>query len=287
MTLEHGQFLGQAPEAYSQHEVVLTSGSSEVRASRFGAMIMGWRDGGKEVLFPLQLIDGKLRGGIPFLWPKPGLVSKKRQFSRLPQHGFAREIFWPGRAVSGLSHEIVDQEMATHNLGKSDTLSLGLYANEKTKAIYPYDFGLGVGIELRGYALIYEVGVANRGKEEMPFVFGLHPYFQLPSLKALSGVRTNIPGFKPDLEALKESLICEPPKGEVKIEIPEQGLITMSFSAAFKKIVVWTDGRGPYLCVEPWTAGPLAIEDPEKRINLPPNGYRSFSLAMQFQPFGV
>jgi len=287
MSLEHGQSLSQGQEAYSQHEVVLTSGSSEVRVSRFGAMIMGWKDGERDILFSLQMVGGKLRGGNFLLWPCPGLASKKGQFSDLPQHGFAREIFWSGYVGAGLSHEIVDQEMAVHGLGKSDTLALGLLANEETKAVYPYDFGLGAGIELRGHVLTYEIGVANKGDEEMPFVLGFHPYFQLPSLDALPGIKTNIPGFEPELEALKRSLICDLPKEDIEIEIPKWGLITLAPSEGFQKLVVWTDGRGPYLCVEPWTSGPFTLDEPDERINLQPGGYESFSLTMQFQPFGV
>src|SRR4030042_7025194 len=94
MSSEYGQFLGHQPEAHSQNEIVLISGDTKAVILPQGAMIKEWEVGDNGVLFPSQTIEGKLRGGIPILFPIAGTPKQDGEFVKLPQHGFARENLW-------------------------------------------------------------------------------------------------------------------------------------------------------------------------------------------------
>ncbi len=248
--------------------MVLVSENTEAVVSRLGSMVMEWKVGKKDVLYLLQMVDGKLRGGNFFVFPIAGPPTKEGEFPNLPQHGFARDKKWTGWVSPGGNEAFLD-----------------LHADSETREVYPHNFSLAAHITLEEGVLKYELGIGNKNpKEEMPFVFGLHPYFQLPSLDVLPRIETNLPDFKPEIEALKKSLISDCPEEDIKIKIPEWGEVTMIPSKEFKKLVVWTDGRGPYLCFEPWTSGPFTIDKKEERTVIPPEGTLKLAFEMQFQP---
>lgn len=273
MSLE--EVVKNRPERESREEISLKSGETRVVVLLKGATVSRWTIGETEILYPYQTIQTdkgpKIRGGIPILFPIAGLPEKTGRFSKLSQHGFARDMLWT---------EFYPR------LGDDKTI-LELHADRRIKKQYPFDFGLATQITIEEDLLKCELVVANNGrKDSLPFVFGLHPYFQI-SPEERQRMETNISGFEPDDEKLKEALIFDWQR-EVKIEIPGKGLITMKPSLEFKKLVIWTDGKGDYICFEPWTSGPFTIDKEGKRITLPPGKDIKLSLEMQFQqPSGL
>jgi len=270
MSLELKEVARHRPEGKPREELTLVFGETRAVISPKGATVSRWTVGETEVLYPYQTIQTnkgpKIRGGIPILFPKPGPPEKKGQFSKLPQHGFAREMLWT----------------EFHPPAGVDTTIFSLHADKNTREQYPFHFGLAAQITVEEGLLKYELVVANNGeKEVMPFVFGLHPYFQI-SPEERQGIKTNIPGFKADDEVLKKAALFDWQE-EIQIEIPGKGLITMNPSPEFRKLIVWSDGKGPYFCFEPWTSGPFTIDKEKERITLPPKRDIKLSLDIRFQ----
>lgn len=257
-------------EGKLRKEINLIYGKTMAVVLPKGATVTRWTVDGTEILFSHQTIQTdkgpKIRGDIPILFPIAGPPGKEGLSAKLPQHGFARDKPWTE------FHP---------RLGANKTI-LSLYADKETRKQYPFEFGLAAEITVEKGLLRYELVVANRGEEAMPFVLGLHPYFQV-SPEERQGIQTNIPGFEVDDEVLKGSSILDCQR-EIRIEIPGKGLITMNPSEEFKKLVVWTDGKGPYICFELWTSGPFTIDREGERMTLSPGKDIKLSLEIQFQP---
>ena len=85
----------------------------------------------------------------------------------LNRHGFARES----------EFELFDQN--------ADSLCLVLSSNDKTKAIYPFDFHFYVIYELKGNTLEVHYKVENDGEETMYYSAGGHPAFNVPLVSGM------------------------------------------------------------------------------------------------------
>lgn len=92
----------------------------------------------------------------PVLFPVVGTLNPKRGLS-MGRHGFARDMVFACQIATG------------------DSLVMILQATEKTKEVYPYDFGLKITYTLDGARLNIGYEVINEGHEEMPFSIGAHP----------------------------------------------------------------------------------------------------------------
>ena len=64
---------------------------------------------------------------------------------------------------------------------EDDTLVYRLASNEETLARFPYEFELEMSYEIEGEALRQTFYVRNTGEEDLPFVLGGHPAFNIPA----------------------------------------------------------------------------------------------------------
>lgn len=92
----------------------------------------------------------------PVLFPVVGTLNPKRGLS-MGRHGFARDMVFTCQIATG------------------DSLVMILQATDKTKEVYPYDFGLKITYTLDGARLNIGYEVINEGCGEMPFSIGAHP----------------------------------------------------------------------------------------------------------------
>lgn len=91
-----------------------------------------------------------------------GTYSYKGRKYTLPIHGFVK-----------------DTEMMTIKRN-DDTLLLGCFADEKTRAQYPFDFAYYIHYSVEDSTLVVSYIVENKGQESMYFGLGGHPGFNLP-----------------------------------------------------------------------------------------------------------
>ena len=91
----------------------------------------------------------------------------------------------------------------------SDSITLVLHSNEETKAVYPFDFTLVAHYSLLGSEIKFSATVTNEDKKTMPYMFGWHPGFALPT-----DGKTDIESYCLDFNG-KKSLSWIPLQNEV------------------------------------------------------------------------
>lgn len=112
----------------------------------------------------------------PVLFPIVGSVWNNRylydgEIYEMSQHGFARDM----------DFTLIEE---------TDTkLLYELRSDEHTKALYPADFTLQIGYELKGNAIKVTWSVFNTGNKEMHFQIGAHPAFNYRNFNPDAGIQ--------------------------------------------------------------------------------------------------
>jgi len=216
---------------------------------------------GKEVLhFDKAMFEekkGRVKGGIPPLFPNAGPITENTNFPGLPQHGFARDSKWQTeKIVNGFR--------------------MNLFANEETKKMYPYNFIFstsGVFNDDGSFTLIQEVENLE-DKKDMPVSFGLHPYFKVPN-EEKNNIKFNFEGGKFIEENIEvwangKAISVDNPKTKdpsaiIEISVPSIGKLVIDASVEYKKIWVWSMKDKDFICIEPVMRDKNGlVDDPEK-----------------------
>ncbi len=235
-----------------------------------GGIATRFRIGNREVFYmddeTLNDPSKNVRGGNPILFPSPGKLtddawSKDGQGGAMKQHGFARTMPWDTSLTS---------------TGESASVTLRLTATDETLAVFPWQFVLDVTYSLKGNKLRIETRVTNESDTPMPFALGFHPYFAVP--------QTEKPGTR--VETAATAAYDNVAKKQVHITrfqlaLPEVDLrllnhgsgrsalqwaddrVTVEASKEFKTWVVWTIAGKDFVCLEPWTSPPDALNSGE------------------------
>lgn len=171
-------------------------------------------------------------------------------------------------------------------------ITMTFSSNAESKKIYPFDFNIIANYELRGEELIFTLKITNTGKVDMPYMFGWHPGFNLPS-----GTSLDINDYRIDFgENINElnwyplqngAFACPDSKRyplsdnayqlseeeiykndtmiftahENKLKLYAEGypyLLEMSWSKNLPYLCVWKDefNEAKYICLEPWSDAP-------------------------------
>ena len=145
-------------------EITLTHGDASASVALLGAEARQWRIAGHDLLWPG---DPAIWSDIsPILypvvgWTRNGARVEGMQFA-LGLHGFAR-------------FETFSVEVAGPNFAR-----LTLSDNERTHAVYPFEFALVLEYRLSREVLEVAIEVANPGVRPAPYACGLHPGFRWP-----------------------------------------------------------------------------------------------------------
>ena len=145
-------------------EITLTHGDARATIALIGAEARSWRIAERDLLWPG---DPAIWSDIsPILypvvgWTRDGARVEGMQFA-LGLHGFAR-------------FETFSVEVAGPNFAR-----LTLTDNERTHAVYPFEFALVLEYRLSGEMLEVAIEVANPGVRPAPYACGLHPGFRWP-----------------------------------------------------------------------------------------------------------
>lgn len=249
----------------SLESVLLESESSRVLvAPTRGGIITRFMVEDRPVLYldESTLVDPSknVRGGNPVLFPSPGRLEADRwarggHAGTMRQHGFARNEEWT---------------VATRS---NDDVTLRLVASDATKAIFPWDFESTLRYTLRGRTLRIDLRVETQGAD-VPFGAGFHPYFFVPeSTKAAVRVPTKATRAWDNVQ--KVDVAVDGPvdltKQEVDLRLLDHGstmatlelgggrAIHVRASDAFRHWVIWTLAGRDFVCLEPWTSPPNAL----------------------------
>jgi galactose mutarotase-like enzyme len=249
--------------------LVLEDEQSRVEvATQRGALITSFQVDGRELLYmePATLADaGKnVRGGVPVLFPSPGRLrddafSYEGKRGAMKQHGFARTLPWQ---VEGAT--------------------LTLSSSPETRAQFPWDFRYQLRLSLQGALLRLGIEVQNTGREPLPFGLGFHPYFLLQD-KAAARIDTRastifdnvtkevkpFTGF--DFTRKEQDLyLLDHGATESALHYGDGTSLAVRASRDFARWVVWSVAEKDYVCIEPWTSPPDALNSGEGLLSLAP-----------------
>jgi galactose mutarotase-like enzyme len=264
------------------------AGSRATIAPERGGMVIDWSVAGRELLYldraTFEDPAANVRGGVPVLFPSPGKLAGDAwawggRGGSMKQHGFARNQAW-----SVIATGADDGAWAT----------LGLAANEATKAQYPWDFRASYTYRLRGRALGIEMRIENRDASPMPFGVGFHPYFAVADAdKRGAKIPTRatrafdnkekrdvaFAGF--DLTAAEVDAHLHD-HGSTEASLSAAGVtIALRGSAEFSHWVVWTLAGRDFVCLEPWSCPGNALNTGDRLLVLAPGEARSMTLRME------
>jgi galactose mutarotase-like enzyme len=253
-----------------------------------GALVTSFSVGGRELLYldraTLADPSKNVRGGNPVLFPSPGRLTGDAfmingRAGALKQHGFARALPWRPGAVEDT---------------KNASVTLTLSSSELTRAQYPFDFVFELRFSLRGTCLTLGLRVHNPGEVPLPFAVGFHPYFAIAD-KARARIDTRATrifdnvtkslapfhGF--DLTAPElDVYLLDHGSCASALRFADGTRIDVRASAEFTRWVVWTVAGKDYVCLEPWSAPPDALNTGEGLLQLAPGavheGFVEFEL---------
>jgi galactose mutarotase-like enzyme len=272
--------------------VVLTDGGgtrAEVVPER-GALVSRFIVEGEPILFldESTLADPtkNVRGGIPVLFPAPGVLpgatyTDEGRSYPMRRHGFARDLPWEVRTREG------------------SRVVLALGHSEQTLREFPWHFEALLTVTLVGTALHLSFTAENRDLRPMPLHLGYHPYFYVPQgNKDSATVETdasrawdnrqgatvpfselNLTGPEVDLHLLDHSL-----QGTTLERGPGLRPVELAWSPSFTTLVVWTLAGRDFVCVEPWTAPGGALQTGHGLLTVAPGATFSSEFEISVEP---
>ena len=218
--------------------ITLHTGTTTATITTSGAYITSLTDERGDVFYPLQQLttsDGahKTRGGCHVCLPNFGPGGA----SGLAQHGFGRTSQW---------------QVVEHT---SDQVGLMLkgsdaYAGLESRLVYI----------VAEHQLAMQLTLANVGEDELLVAPAFHPYFAYDGVPVLDGQSLS------DLAPLAETIFVDGPTRQLATG---RRTITLQ-SEGLPRWAVWTDGLGPYLCIEPTHSGNSFADSPSRTTVLVP-----------------
>jgi galactose mutarotase-like enzyme len=248
---------------------------------------------------PVDREPADRRYGNPVLFPAVGVSNGSRPDSwdhgghalPMPPHGWARNVYWQLEGIAATS------------------LTALLVPHPGFRLGFPFDFELRLTYRLQEGALTLESTLTNAGSSAFPYAYGFHPYLRAPilpggarerclvrvpagtRLQSADGWRTvtrevaaarALASRSPELPG---SVVLEK-TGATSLEIEDEtaGLAARvsveGSEQSFPVWVVWSaTPDAPYVCLEPWTDAPNALNRPGTRT-LDPGGTHRYRMAL-------
>lgn len=167
----------------------------------------------------------------------------------------------------------------------------------ESRKIYPFDFNVIANYELRGKEIIFSFKITNTGKEAMPYMFGWHPGFTLPTDSGVDindyrlelGTKEltwhplqNGPFVNPNSESYpipdgayhlnedeiykNDTMIFTGHKNELRMLADGQPYaLEFAWSENLPYLCIWKSdsNAAKFICLEPWSAVPADGVAPE------------------------
>jgi galactose mutarotase-like enzyme len=248
---------------------------------------------------PGDIEPGDRRYGNPILFPAVGGSNGSRADAwdwkgtplAMPPHGWARNVYW----------QVVES-------GPNAVTAVCL-PNPGFKLCFPFDFELRLRYHLQDGALVAETTVSNTGTVAFPYALGFHPYLCAPlgpggrrdqcevslpeGTRLTSGDAWRTITRQPSPARVIPATSAELP-GSVVLEGTSTQVLDVVDRASGLAARVSVEGSGethpvwvvwsaapdaPYVCLEPWTDAPNALNRQETRT-LGPGGMHRYRMVI-------
>lgn len=234
-----------------------------------------------------------LKDGTEFLWQGDPAFWAGRAYNLFPICGRLAEgkYTFRGETYEMNLHGFVRKSTLDATVLARDKIDFGLRSDERTKAMYPFDFEYHICYSLVGSTVKMEISVINHTDSTMPFALGGHPGFNVPLAGAGAFEDWRLE-FCPECEPVRVVFSDACLTTEERKPFPlEDGKIlrlrhdlfdhdavvlagtsrrvslksdlsphsvTVEVPDAMKYLGIWHAPKkeAPYVCIEPWTSLP-------------------------------
>lgn len=234
-----------------------------------------------------------LKDGTEFLWQGDPAFWAGRAYNLFPICGRLAEgkYTFRGETYEMNLHGFVRKSILDATVLARDKIDFGLRSDERTKAMYPFDFEYHICYSLVGSTVKMEISVINHTDSTMPFALGGHPGFNVPLAGAGAFEDWRLE-FCPECEPVRVVFSDACLTTEERKPFPlEDGKIlrlrhdlfdhdavvlagtshrvslksdlsphsvTVEVPDAMKYLGIWHAPKkeAPYVCIEPWTSLP-------------------------------
>lgn len=271
--------------------MIIENARFRVEVIEKGGEIQSFYDKEKEVEYMWQGDPAYWSGKNPSLFPIVG-------------NTWSKDYEWHGKKYAMKNHGLIRYATLTCVAHDEKSITMELKANQETLAQYPFDFTYQIQYVLNDNRIDVIYHITNHSAEPMPFIFGLHPAFNVPlyadetssDYQIVWPHEENVTQLIADQGTLVEKEVklktwqmnhediykvgtliyrdCTSPFVELK---GKHSTIRVSM-AGFKYLALWSaKNNAPFLCIEPWIghgdfeANDLAFDQRLDTIRLSPN----------------
>lgn len=130
-----------------------------------------------------ELVSVKSADGYEYLWQNPGKFWNRHAPILFPVCGRLKnqKYTYRGEEYDMALHGFVKDSIFAVATKEGGHITMTFSSNAESKKIYPFDFNVVADYELKGDKIIFTFKVTNTGSEPLPYMFGWHPGFNLPS----------------------------------------------------------------------------------------------------------
>lgn len=234
------------------------------------------------------------KDGTEYLWQGDPAFWAGRAYNLFPICGRLTEgkYTFKGKTYEMNLHGFVRKSTLDATVLARDKIDFGMRADERTLAMYPFDFEYHICYSLVGSTVKMEISVINHTDTTMPFALGGHPGFNVP-LGADGGKFEDyyiefVPGCKPKSIYMSDTCYTTDRVDDFPLEdgkilrlkhsLFDRDALVLSHTShrielrsdatprkvilevpdAMKYLGIWHAPKkeAPYVCLEPWTSLP-------------------------------
>lgn len=245
-----------------------------------GGMCTSFTIDGEEMIYINEenyYSDLRTRCAIPILFPTLGVCENEQihidgKSYPMGIHGIAHGQTW----------EVIEESCDT-----CAQLTIRLSSNETTLKSYPYHFTFDICYRLKDKTLEIGIQIHNHEAKEMPFTIGFHPYFKVSNTNNLtfSIPAKTVQDKQGDFVPCTQIMFPYAPETKVtlgKISSPCKFIdqmsghsVTIQFEKDIQYIVLWSLCEQNFICMEPWSELPNALNEGKGQIIEPQSEYKS------------
>ena len=209
-------------------------------------------------------------GGVERMWSGDPAVWGRRAPLLFPLIGRLRDGWYAngGRRVDAPMHGFCRDRLFSAEQVSDVRVRFETASDERTRAVYPFDFRLTVDFTLEGSSIVKSHTVENQGDVSLPFELGGHEAY---ATRLLPGERMSDYFVRFEGVDVLEMFGMDEAGILTLASVAHGYEVTVEFSD-FPYLGIWTkagqdDAR--YLCIEPWSALPDARFSPRELSEKP------------------
>lgn len=192
---------------------------------------------------------------------------------------WTKDYEWKGQTYAMKNHGLIRYATLSCVNQSEDSITMELKSNDETRAQYPFDFTYQIQYVLKGNRLEIIYHITNDSNEAMPFIFGLHPGFQVPCYEdeAFDDYELVFPCVESAIQVIQKeghmieqevsldrwrlnheeiydvgTLIYRNCKSPYVDLVGKHHKIRVSI-VGYKYLALWSAANhAPFLCIEPW-----------------------------------